>query len=187
MGVIQNFQKKQLALAVKSGNLPEMENLDVPTNSTLTLLAQLLQVPENEAIETAEKYIASNITFFADFGDGEDKTVVANIETDGNGNVIKITDIEEHEAVKEALTADIYNATDSVQNAANTVESSANSVSSAASSVEDSADTLAYTASDINNATEELIEATAEIKKPLAVQKSSSSAKTTKPKSSTKK
>jgi hypothetical protein len=187
MGVIQNFQKRQIALAVKSGNLPEKLKADVKKNAALALLAQLLQVPANEAIETAEKYIASNITFFADFGDGEDKTVVANIETDGNGNVIKITDVEEHEAVKEELAADIENAADSVQNAASDVENSAENVNSAASNIENSADDLAYTASDINNATEELKEATAEIKKPLAAQKSSSSEKVTKPKSSTKK
>jgi methyl-accepting chemotaxis protein len=174
MGVIQNFQKRQLALAVKSGDLPEKLKAEVKKNAALTLLAQLLQVPENEAIETAEKYIASNITFFADFADEPEK-------------IVNITDIEEHEAVKEELAADIENAADSVQNAASDVENSAENVNSAASNIENSADDLAYTASDINNATEELKEATAEIKKPLAAQKSSSSEKVTKPKSSTKK
>ena len=186
MGVIQNFQKRQLALAVKSGNLPEKLKADVKPNSTLTLLAQLLQVNENVAIETAEKYIKSNITFFADFSDEPDKTVTAIVETNDKGDVVKITDIEEHEAVKETLAADITTSSDELANSANNVETAASSVETAASSIEssaeqasDAASNLAYTADDINVATEELKEATAAIKKPRAPRKSSTLKKKT--------
>ena len=173
MGVIQNFQKRQLALAVKSGNLPEKLKADVKPNSTLTLLAQLLQVNENVAIETAEKYIKSNITFFADFSDEPEK-------------IVKISEVEEHEAVKETLAADITTSSDELANSANNVETAASSVETAASSIEssaeqasDAASNLAYTADDINVATEELKEATAAIKKPQVRRKSSTLKKKT--------
>lgn len=184
MSVIQNFKKRQNAKAAKNSQLPKTNTStampNIKPNALLTLLAQLLQVPENVAVETAEKYIASNITFFADFANGQDETVTGFIETNDTGEIVKITNVEEPEAVKETITNDIANSASDIDQAASNIEQSAEQANDAASN-------LAYTADDINEATENLKEATAEIKKPRAPRKSSTSKKKPAPRKSSKK
>lgn len=174
MSVIQNFKKRQLA---NQSQLPKT-NTDtgmpkVKPNAALTLLAKLLQVEEHKAIETAEKYIASNITYFAD-----------NEESD---LADKTSEVEEHEAVKDELAADIANSSDELANSANDVQTAASDIEQSAEKASEAVSDLAYTADDISAVTEDLKEATAEIKKPLVEPKSSSSKKTDKQKSSSKK
>jgi methyl-accepting chemotaxis protein len=194
MSVIQNFKKRQAALAIKNSRLPKTNtNTAMPNvkpHTALKLLAQLLQVNENIAIETAEKYIASNITYFADFATEQDKTVSAIVETNQSGDITKITEIEEHEAIKEELADsanELAQSADELANSANNVESAASSIETSAEQANSAADNLAYSVDDISSATEQLKEATAEIKKPQAPRKSSTlKRKTPQPKSSKK-
>lgn len=171
MGAIQNFKNRQL-------EKQRIAATKKPT-SALTLLAKLLQVEESDAIATAEKYIASNINFFADLAEGDDKTVTAKVKTDEQGNIEKITDIAEFEAVKDVASE--------LNGSAANVESSASSVENSADNISEAASDLAYTASDITNAAEEIKEATAELKKPRAPRKSSTSKSKKAQKSSSKK
>ncbi len=169
MSVITSFknrQDKNKAQAIK-----QIKTENVQQNTALALLAKLLNVDEENAISTATKYVENNINYFS-----------SDIPDNKPDN-----DIEEHEAVKEELAADIENSVDAVQSAASDVENSAGNVNSAASKVESSADDLAYAADDITAATDELKEATAEIKKPSAAPKSSNSKNQPKQKNSTKK
>lgn len=193
MSVIQNFKNRQLQKAQKEQNsvkeklAQQLSNQDVEATA-LMLLATLLNVAEEHAIDVATKYVESEINYFAvDHAEGKDKTVTANVEKDDAGNVTSITeitsidtDVDELEAVKDELVADIENSADALQSAASNVESSAEKAS-------DVADNLAYTADDISTATDELKEAAAEIKKPSAVQKSSSLKKTNEQKNSSNK
>lgn len=201
MSVIQNFKKRQAALAIKNSRLPKTNTStampNVKPHTALKLLAQLLQVNENIAIETAQKYIASNITYFADFATEQDKTVSAIVETNQSGDITKITEIEEHEAIKEELADsanELAQSADELANSANNVESAASSIETSAEQANSAADNLAYSVDDISSsvddissATEQLKEATAEIKKPQAPRKSSTlKRKTPQPKSSKK-
>lgn len=198
MSVITNFKKRTAIKAQQQKDSVEskitQQSLSQDAEPTaLMLLAKLLNVAEEIAIDEATKYVESNIQYFVgvDHASGKDKTVTAIVDTDGKGNVTTITettdtntDVDEFEAVKGELVADIENSADAVQSAASNVESSADSVEASAQSVENSASDLAYTADDINNATNELKEVASEIKKPSAAPKSSSSKKNNEPKNS---
>ncbi|UUO22843.1 hypothetical protein FGD67_06310 [Colwellia sp. M166] len=173
MSKIAEFRQRQLKIAAENAKKANQ----APVNPALALLAQLLNVPEENAIVTAQKYIDENISFFAaDIAKGEDVTMTAKVETNDQGEITKISDVDELNAVKD----DIENSADNVNESAANVDQAADNVSLAASD-------LAYTADDINNATETLKEATTELKKPSAARKSSSSKKAKKPKSSSKK
>lgn len=197
MSVISNFKKRQeikakLAKNTVETKLSEQQEKPEQEKTALILLAKLLNVSEEIAIDEATKYVESNIQYFGvDHSDGEDKMVTAEVEIDDEGNVTTITEItaidssvDEFEAVKDELVTDIENSANAVQSAASNVESSAGSVETSAQNVDNSASDLAYTVDDINSATDQLKEATEEIKKPLAVQKFSSSKKANNPKNS---
>jgi len=192
MSVITNFKNRQLQKAKKEQasveeKLAKQSQAEAEENKALTLLAQLLNVSEENALTKAEELVEQRVHFVEvgiDLADGEDLSATAKVTLDEKGDITHIDDIE---TAIEYSTAELSSTADAVQSAASDVESSAESVNSAASSVEDSASDLAYTADDINAATEELKEATAEIKKPSVAPKSSSLKKTSKPKNSSKK
>jgi uncharacterized protein YaaQ len=193
MSVIQNFKNRQLQKAQQEKGrvvekLAEKTASEKAENTALSLLASLLNVPQEHAISEATKYVEQNIQFYAvDVAEGKDQSVTAKIEKNDKGDITQITEVEEFQAVKDELAADLENNTDVVQTAVSDLESSAASVENSAEKVTDAANDLAYTADDITSATDALNEATAEIKKPSEEQKSSNGKKTTEPKNSSKK
>lgn len=195
MSVIQNFKRRQLQKAQQEKGsvvekLAEKTDSEKAENTALSLLASLLNVPQEHAISEATKYVDQNIQFYEvafDPAEGKDRSVKAEIEINDKGDITQITEVEEFQAVKDELTADLDNSADNVQSAASDLESSATSVENSAEKVSDAASELAYTADDISNVTDALTEATAEIKKPSEVQKSSSGKKTTEQNNSSKK
>ena len=193
MSVITNFKKRTAIKAQQEKasveiKLTQQSPSQDAESTALMLLAKLLNVTEEYAIDEATKYVESNIKFFdVDHASGKDKTVTAEVEIADKGNVTTITettdintDLDEFEAVKDTLVADI-------ESAASNVESSAESVEVSAEKASDVADNLAYTADDITAVTDELKEVAAEIKKPSVAQKSSSSKKVSEPKNSSNK
>jgi hypothetical protein len=193
MSVIQNFKKRQ-EQKVQQEKTSVVEKLAEKTvseqaeNTALSLLASLLNVPQEHAISEATKYVEQNIQFYAvDVAESKDQSVTAEIEIKDKGDITQITEVEEFQAVKDELAADLESSADVVQNAASDLESSAVSVENSAEKVTDAANNLAYSADDITSATDALNEATAEIKKPSEEQKSSNGKKTTEPKNSSKK
>lgn len=177
MSKIADFKKRHLENKNKQAEQVAEKVASAPANLALALLAQLLNVDEENAIETAQQYIDRNISFFGvDHANGKDATVVGQgfIHSASKIDVIKPTnDVDELNAVKSEI-----------ESSADNVNESAANVDNAAASVNDAASDLAYTADDINSATENLKEATSELKKPLAEQKSSNSKKTEKQKNS---
>jgi hypothetical protein len=195
MSVIQNFKKRnqQKAQQEKASiveKLADKTASEKAENTALSLLASLLNVPQEHAISEATKYVEQNIQFYEvafDPTSGKDQSVTAEIEINDKGDITQITEVEEFQAVKDELAADLESSADVVQNAASDLESSAVSVENSAEKVTDAANNLAYSADDITSATDALNEATAEIKKPSEEQKSSNGKKTTEPKTSSKK
>jgi methyl-accepting chemotaxis protein len=182
MSKIADFKKRHLQATGKQAEKVAKAVENSPAeNLALRLLAQLLNVSEETAIETAQQYVDRNINFFAaDLADGKDVSVKVELKANANGDITKISEVEEIGDV----TRDIENSADNVNDAATTVEHAADNVNEAATSVDNAASDLAYTADDINAATEVLKEATQEIKKPSAAPKSSNSKKTEKQKNS---
>ncbi len=193
MSKIANFKKRHLENKNKQAEQVAEAVENTPSeNLALRLLAQLLNVAEENAINTAQKYVDQNISFFAaDFAAGKDVSVTVEIEKNSQGDVTKITEVNElgdgNSDLVDSASADIESSAENVNESAASVNNAADNVNEAATSVDNAASDLAYTADDINAATEELKGATEELKKPLAEQKSSNSKKATKRKSSSKK
>ncbi len=165
MSAISNFKKRRDAVKAKKSESQKLEDNPKPDNEALALLAALLGCDEQDAIANATELVERRARFVdmdirIDPAAGNDKTVIAEVTKDDNGN---ITDIK----------------TD--------LEDSASSVNQAADSVETASSELASNADDITDATAELKQATAELKKPLAGHQSSPSKKRKTPKGSSKK
>lgn len=194
MGAIADFKKRRAAERALKANFAEVKQqlseTKAPENEALALLAALIGVKPENAIEQAKElvekgaYIAGlteeqlhevQHQIGVDLASGEDKTVIANVK---GGQIESITELAKQTATDlEQSAGAVEGAADAVTGAAEQVGSAAEQVGSAAADLEDTASQLAYTADDIGQATAELKEATAELKKPLAGQKSSSGKK----------
>jgi methyl-accepting chemotaxis protein len=175
MSAIANFKKRRAAEKAKQQNPSNQDaaSTPAPENEALALLAYLLGCDESEAIAKAREAAEQKARFVVmnmDFSSGEDKSVIADVKLDDDGNITAISE----------LSDSVNNATDSVNDAAESVNKAANDVSEVSSD-------LAYTADDIGQVTSELKEATAELKKPSAAPASSHSKKTAEPKNNSKK
>jgi methyl-accepting chemotaxis protein len=175
MSAIANFKKRRASEKAKQQNPSNQYAVSTPApeNEALALLAYLLGCDESEAIAKAREAAEQKARFVVmnmDFSSSEDKTVIADVKLDDDGNITAISE----------LSDSVNNATDSVNDAAESVNKAANDVSEASSD-------LAYTADDIGQVTSELKEATAELKKPSAAPESSHSKKTAEPKNNSKK
>ena len=175
MSVIANFKKRQLEKAQKE-KVVVADKLESKAkehvgqklaagNQALELLATLLNVPKENAIAEAERYVEQNIQFFAtDLTSDKDKAASSDLQTEA-----------------ESISDELLDSANSVQSAASDIENSADKASEAASD-------LAYSADDISAATEELKEVAEDVKKPSAeARKSSNGAKNSKQKSNSKK
>jgi len=203
MSVITNFKKRQQFKAQKEQasvkeKLAQQPQSEESETTALTLLAQLLNVSEEKAINEATKYVESNINYFGvDPATGEDRSALVEVTKDDNGNITHVEGTDIKTAIDEStadlaeqtaeLATELSTTADAVQSASSDVEGAASDVEGAAEKVSDSASDLAYTAEDINAATDELKEVAAEIKKPSAAQKSTSSKKANAQKNSSKK
>lgn len=181
MSVITDFRKRREAAKAKQhSSNQDAASAPAPENEALALLAYLLGCDESEAIAKAREAAEQKARFVAmnmDFSSGEDKSVIADVKLDDDGNITAITE----------LSDSVIDATDSVNNAADSVTDAAEKVDQSASNINDSASDLAYSADSIANAASDIKEATAELKKPSAAPESSHSSKAVKPKSNSKK
>lgn len=198
MSAIANFKKRrEAAKAQQSPTANETTATPAPENEALHLLAYLLGCDVDSAIEQGRNAAEEKEKFFEkmnrqfDLADESDKTAIATVTTDDQGNINSIID---HAAELEDSAATVSDAAETAIDAADKVSESADKVSSAAgdleyaaSSVDDSASNLAYTTDDLGQVAAELKEATAELKKPSGVPASSHGAKAAAPKSSSKK
>lgn len=174
MSAIANFKKRREAAKAKQHS-PNQDaaSTPAPENEALALLAYLLGCDESEAIAKAREAAEQKARFVVmnmDFSSGEDKSIVADVKLDDDGNITAITELS-----------------DSVNDAADSVNHAADSVEQSASAIDDSASDLAYSADSIANSANDIKEATAELKKPSAAPESSHSKKTAAPKNNSKK
>ncbi|MCW3171223.1 hypothetical protein [Shewanella subflava] len=181
MSAIANFKKRRAAEKAKQQNPSnQYEATPAPENEALALLAYLLCCDESEAIAKAREAAEQKARFVEmniDFSSGKDKSAIADVKLDDDGNITAITE----------LSDSVNDATDSVNHAADSVTDAADKVEQSASAIDDSASDLAYSADTIANAASDIKEATAELKKPSAAPKSSRSKKVAAPKSNSKK
>ena len=191
MSAIANFKKRrEAAKAQQSPTATETTATPAPENEALHLLAYLLGCDVDSAIEQGRNAAEEKEKFFEkmnrqfDLADESDKTAIATVTTDDQGNINSIID---HAAELEDSAATVTDAAETAIDAADKVSSAVGDLESAASSVDDSASNLAYTADDLGQVAAELKEATAELKKPSAAPASSHGAKAAAPKSSSKK
>ncbi|RPA50646.1 hypothetical protein EGC79_11180 [Shewanella vesiculosa] len=175
MSAIANFKKRRAAEKAKQQNPSNQDaaSTPAPENEALALLAYLFGCDESEAIAKAREAAEQKARFVVmnmDFSSGEDKSVIADVKLDDDGNITAITELS-----------------DSVNDAADSVNHAADSVEQSASAIDDSANDLAYSADSIANSANDIKEATAELKKPSAAPESSHSKKTAAPKNNSKK
>lgn len=205
MSAIANFKKRrEAAKAQQSPTANETTATPAPENEALHLLAYLLGCDVDSAIEQGRNAAEEKEKFFEkmnrqfDLADESDKTAIATVTTDDQGNIASIID---HAAELEDSAATVSDAAETALDAADKVSDSADKVSSAASeletvaanvdraasAVDDSASSLAYTAEDLGDIKNELKDVAAELKKPSAAPASSHGAKAAAPKSNSKK
>ncbi|MCS6125724.1 hypothetical protein G3485_03330 [Shewanella baltica] len=198
MSAIANFKKRrEAAKAQQSPTANETTATPAPENEALHLLAYLLGCDVDSAIEQGRNAAEEKEKFFEkmnrqfDLADESDKTAIATVTTDEQGNITSIIDhaaeLEDSAATVSDAAETALDAADKVSESADKVSSAAGDLESAASSVDDSASNLAYTTDDLGQVAAELKEATAELKKPSGVPASSHGAKAAAPKSSSKK
>ena len=222
MSAIADFKKRREAEKARQASKEQFVNTVAETGvkllNTLTdlsaqakeqtaleLLAALLGCDIDQAIEQGREQVEKNAEFASrtglqfDRAEGKDKTAIATVTTDDQGNITSISGI--HTLELEDSAATVSDAAETTLDAADKVSDSADKVSSAAGDLDDavtnlahaagavdqSTNDLAYTADDLGQVAAELKEATAELKKPSAAQESSRGAKAAAPKSSSKK
>jgi len=185
MSAFANFKKRHQAKQAAeqgSNDKPAME-APIDTNPALRLLAILFGTSEQEAIATAQEFIDSGARVVAIDPSlkGTDKTVVAEVTKDDDGN---ITDIK----------SDLQDSADTVNETAGTLNDAANDAAGSATEllnttedVADSAATIAEAAVEASQAAEDIKEVAEELKKSPEAPQSSPSEKSTKPNESSKK
>ena len=191
MSAIANFKKRREAAKAKQHS-PNQDaaSKPAPENEALWLLGKLFNCSKELAIGAAEAFVGKGLHIvddevhmfapnphYFDPASGPDKSVVADVKLDDDGNITAITE----------LSDSVNSAADSVNDAAGSVTDAADKVEQSASAIDDSASDLAYSADSIANSANDIKEATAELKKPSAAQKSSHSKKTAAPKNNSKK
>jgi hypothetical protein len=128
MSAIANFKKRRAAEKAKQQNPSNQDaaSTPAPENEALALLAYLLGCDESEAIAKAREAAEQKARFVVmniDFSSGEDKSVIADVKLDDDGNITAISE----------LSDSVNNATDSVNDAAESVNKAANDVSEVSS------------------------------------------------------
>lgn len=194
MSAIADFKKRlEAAKRAKSPTATETTATPAPENEALHLLAYLLGCDVDSAIEQGRNAAEEKAKYSIgiDLAKDADKTAIATVTTDEQGNITSIIDhsaeLEDSAATVSDAAETALDAADKVSESADKVSSAAGDLESAASSVDDSASNLAYTADDLGQVAAELKEATAELKKPSGGPASSRGAKAAAPKSSSKK
>jgi hypothetical protein len=193
MSVIADFKKRRQAEKAKQQHPSNQDAAATPTpkNEALWLLGKLFNCSNELAMGAAEAFVGKGLHIvddevhmfepnphYVDPASGPDKTVIADVTLDDDGNITSIT---------ESMAEHAADAADSVNYAAGSANDAAEKVEQSASAIDDSASDLAYSADSIANATNELKEATSELKKPSAVPASLHSNKTAEPKKTSKK
>ncbi|PKG74811.1 hypothetical protein CXF86_11005 [Shewanella sp. GutCb] len=204
MSAIANFKKRRAADKAKQASRKQFAETVAKTGinlvntltglaeeakevKALTLLAKLLGCEESEAIEKAHIAVEQKARFVemhVDLAAGEDKSVMAEVTTDSEG---QITDISEINTELSDSADSVNAAAENVELATDNVNQAAETIDTAASDVSEASSDLAYSADDIANVTADLKEATTELKKPSAAPKSSPGAKNDKAKSNSNK
>ncbi|MCU8012509.1 hypothetical protein [Shewanella sp. SM74] len=205
MSAIANFRKRREAERTQQKpTATETTATPAPENEALHLLAYLLGCDVDSAIEQGRNAAEEKEKFFEkmnrqfDLADESDKTAIATVTTDDQGNIASIIDhaaeledsaVTVSDAAETAIDAadKVSESADKVSSAAGDLQSAATNLENAAGAVDDSASSLAYTTDDLGQVVAELKEVHAELKKPSAAQESSRGAKAAAPKSSSKK